>query len=89
MYNRFMKILEGIREDKKLLPCPPDFGWYWGGGVWVNPLKTIILIFTMLHLKKKNKEKHLQISLLYTCVPKILIIWSAVPEIYSATDWNW
>ena len=56
MYNRFMKILEGIREDKKLLPCPPDFGWYWGGGVWVNPLKTIILIFTMLHLKKKIKK---------------------------------
>ena len=32
-----------------------------------------ILIFTMLHFLKKNKEKHLEISLFYTCVPKILM----------------
>ena len=28
-----------------------------------------------------NKEKHLAISFFYTCVPKILMIWSRVPEI--------
>ena len=29
----------------------------------------------------ENKEKHLQISLFYTSVPKILIIWFTVPDI--------
>ena len=38
---------------------------------------------------KKNKEKHLEISLFYTCVSKILMIWSTVPEIESVTDWYW
>ena len=38
-----------------------------------------ILIFKMLYFKK-NTEKHLEISLFYTCVPKILMIWSTVPE---------
>ena len=46
---------------------------------WANK-KLRILIFTMLHFLK-NKEKHLKISLFYTCVPKFLMIWSAVPEI--------
>ena len=34
---------------------------------------------------KKNKEKHLEISLFYTCVPKILI-WSTVLEIVWQTE---
>ena len=37
----------------------------------VSQLKNkIISIFTMLHFKKKTEEKHLEISLFYTCVPK-------------------
>ena len=32
------------------------------------------------HPYKLCKEKHLEISLFYTCIPKILI-WSIVPEI--------
>ena len=40
-------------------------------------------------LLKKNKEKHLERSLFYTCVPKILMIWSILLEIYSMIDWNW
>ena len=40
-----------------------------------EPIKNkLTLIFTMLHYLKKNKEKHLKMSLFYTCVPKILII---------------
>ena len=37
----------------------------------------------------KNEENHLEISLFYTCVPQILMIWSTFPEIWSMTDWNW
>ena len=33
--------------------------------------------------KKNNKEKHLEISLFYTCVPKTTIIWGMVPELWS------
>ena len=33
---------------------------------------------TMLYFYLKNKEKHLDISLFHTCVPKTLIIWSTV-----------
>ena len=40
----------------------------------------IILILTILLFFKKKKEKHLEIPLFYTCVPKILMIWSTVPE---------
>ena len=48
---------------------------------WSEPLKNVrILIFTMLYLKK-NKEKHVEISLFHTCVPKILMIWSTALEI--------
>ena len=55
-----------------------------------GPIKnTRILMFTMLYFFKKNKEKHLEISLFYTCIPKISIIWFTVPEIWSVTDWNW
>ena len=43
----------------------------------------------MLYLKKKNKEKHLEVSLFYTCVPKAYhIILSTVIEIQSVTDWQ-
>ena len=45
---------------------------------WNGPRKSkIILIFAMLHLKKKI-NKHQKISLFYTCVPKILMIWPTV-----------
>ena len=47
----------------------------------LNTLIFWILIFTMLYSKKiKNKEKHLDISLFYTCVLNILI-WFTVLEI--------
>ena len=55
---------------------------------WANKKCNNFNIYSVVFFKK-NKEKHLEISLFHTCVPKILMIWSTVPEIYSATDWNW
>ena len=40
----------------------------------------------MFFKKKNNKEKHLEISLFYTCVPKTTIIWGTVPELWSETN---
>ena len=37
---------------------------------------------------KKKKEKKLEISLFYSCVPKILMIWSTVPDVQSMINWN-
>ena len=34
----------------------------------------------------KKWKKHLEISSFYTCVPKILITWCTVPEIWCTTD---
>ena len=34
----------------------------------------------------KNKEKHLEISSFYPCVPKIMIRWCTVPEIWCMMD---
>ena len=34
----------------------------------------------------KKWKKHLQMSSFYTCVPKIMIIWYTVPEIWHVTD---
>ena len=34
----------------------------------------------------KKWKKHLEISSFYTCVPKIMIRWCMVPEIWCATD---
>ena len=49
---------------------------------WSGPIKNVtISIFTMLSFFYKNKEKHLEILLFYTCVTKILMIWSTVPKI--------
>ena len=40
------------------------YWWTWKTNCWSGPIKNkIISIFTMLHFFKKNKEKHLQISL--------------------------
>ena len=36
----------------------------------------------------KKLKKHLEMSSFYTCVPKIMIIWYMLPEIWSATDIN-
>ena len=47
------------------------------------------LIFTLFFFKKKKKAKHQEISLFYNCVSIILMIWLAVLEIQSVTDWNW
>ena len=43
---------------------------------WSGPIKNI----------KKNKEKHMKMSLFYTCVPKILMIWYTVLEIVWQTE---
>ena len=46
---------------------------------WSGPIKEVrIIIFTMLYFWK---EKHMEIALFYTCVPKILMMWSIVLEI--------
>ena len=54
---------------------------------WSGPIKNVrILIFAMFFKKKKNKEKHLEISLFYTCLPRTTIIWGTVPELRSETN---
>ena len=35
---------------------------------------------------KKKRKKHLEISSFYMCVPKIMIRWCLVPEIWCPTD---
>ena len=67
------------------------FGIYWWTwkttihekkNCWSGSIKNVrILIFLTLFLKKKKKEKHLEISLFYTCVPKTWMISSTVLEI--------
>ena len=46
--------------------------------------------FTPLTTQKikisKKWKKHLEISSFYTCVPKIMITWCTVPEIWCVTD---
>ena len=37
-------------------------------------------------IKKKKKKKHPEISSFYICVPKIIIRWCTVPEIWCTTD---
>ena len=48
------------------------------------------LPFTPLTTRKikilKQWKKHLEMSSLYTCVPKITIIWCMLPEIWNTTD---
>ena len=34
----------------------------------------------------KKWKKHLEMSSVYTCVPKITIVWCMLPELWSATD---
>ena len=38
------------------------------------------------NFKKKKRKKSLEISSFYTCVPKMMIRWCMVPEIWYATD---
>ena len=46
------------------------------------------LPLTTLKIKiLKNWKMHLEMSSLYTCVPKITIIWCELPEIWCITDW--
>ena len=52
---------------------------------WANKKQNNFNIYNVA-LFLKNKEKHLEISSFDTCVPKITIIWSTVPRIWSATD---
>ena len=42
--------------------------------------KEQIIYNTAFKKNNNNKEKHLEVSLFYTCVPKISIIWSTIPE---------
>ena len=41
-----------------------------------------------IFFQKKKKEKHLEISLFYVCLPKILMIWSKVLKIYIERVWQ-
>ena len=50
------------------------------------PTLTIQKIKISKKWKKKQTKKQLEISSLYTCVPKIMITWCMVPEIRCATD---
>ena len=48
---------------------------------WANKNVKNSNIYNVVFFFKKNKEKHLVI-LLYTCVPKLSMIWFTAPEIY-------
>ena len=84
-------ILRWFLHSKKKVGRTSEFlysiyWWTWKTNIylkncWSRTIKNVrISIFTKLYLKK-NKDKHLEISLFYTCVTKILIIWSTVLEI--------
>ena len=45
--------------------------------------------FYNIVFKKKIKEKHLEISLFYTCLSKMMMISSTIPETDCVKDWNW
>ena len=48
---------------------------------------TISWLYTPITIKfLKQWKKHLEMSSLYTCVPKITIIWCMLPEIWNTTD---
>ena len=53
-------------------------------------LCTILCLFTLLITRKiktlKKWKTHLEMSPFYTCVPKIMIIWCMLPEIWKATN---
>ena len=53
---------------------------FWASFCPFTPLKT-----QKIKISKKWK-KHLEILSFYTCVPKIMIRWYTVPEIWCATD---
>ena len=50
----------------------------------------ILYLFTLLITRKiktlKKWKTHLEMSPFYTCVPKIMIIWCMLPEIWKATN---
>ena len=56
----------------------------------VFSFQTIFCSFSSLLTLKikiwKKIKKHLEISSIYTCVPKVMIRWCMVPEIWCATD---
>ena len=57
---------------------------------WYFSLWAIVCPFTPLTAQKikslKKQKKYLEISSFYTCVPKIMIRWNMVPEIWCMTD---
>ena len=64
-------------------------------GAWQTEISNCGSFLALLPLNpsppKKNRilnkwKKLLEISLFYTCVPKIMIIWCTVPEIHCGTD---
>ena len=52
-----------------------------------GPIKNNNFNIDNVQFKKQNQGKHLEI-LFYTYVPKILMIWSTVPEIWNVTNWK-
>ena len=65
--------------------------------IWCTVLKILsntdgscLSFYTLLKTKKinilKKWKKHLKMSTLYTCIPKIRIIWCILPEIWSMTE---
>ena len=69
-YNSFWHLLMNLKNKyllEKLLK-------------WANKKQNNFNIYNSA-LKKRKEQKHLQISLFYTYVPKVLMISSTVPEI--------
>ena len=56
---------------------------------WCGPIKKQNKFRKYNVALKKNKGKHLELSLFDTCIPKILMIRSTVAEIRSVKDWSW
>ena len=71
--------------------------WYTIPKIWhVTDVMLFLILGYFLHFYpltcpknenfKKMKKKHLEISALYTCVPKIMIKWCIVPEKWCVMD---
>ena len=80
-YKRYSELLKNHTNVKKVRHTSEFLS-----GIYRWTWKTIIKK-TRSRPIKNVRIKHLEISSLYTCVPKTTITWGTVPETRSETDW--
>ena len=82
-------LLKCTQDHDHMLYCSLDMARhrcncyfsFWAIFCLFSPLTT-----QKIKISKKWKKKHLEISSFYTCVPKIMIGWHTVPEIWCTMD---